>query len=52
MAHGSSSIDRPPPLLGQHNEELLREIGYADADILKLRQAGVTANPGPDAVRA
>ncbi len=45
MAHGGSSIDRPAPLLGQHNEELLREVGYDDAEIAHLRQAGVIASP-------
>ena len=52
MAHGSSSIDRPPPLLGQHNEELLRELGYADTEIASLRQAGVTAIPRPEGLSA
>ena len=52
MAHGSSSIDRPPPKLGQHNEELLRELGYADAEIDSLRQAGVTAIPKPEGLSA
>lgn len=27
----------PPPLLGQHNEEVLRALGYADGDIEDLR---------------
>ncbi|HYD69159.1 CaiB/BaiF CoA-transferase family protein [Azospirillum sp.] len=27
----------PPPLLGQHNEEVLRALGYADGDIADLR---------------
>jgi crotonobetainyl-CoA:carnitine CoA-transferase CaiB-like acyl-CoA transferase len=30
-----------PPLLGQHSEAILAEIGYAPADIAALRSAGV-----------
>jgi crotonobetainyl-CoA:carnitine CoA-transferase CaiB-like acyl-CoA transferase len=33
--------DRPPPLLGQHTDEVLTEIGYSPADIRSLRDRGV-----------
>ena len=32
---------RPAPAVGQHSEEILREAGYADAEIHALRDAGV-----------
>jgi crotonobetainyl-CoA:carnitine CoA-transferase CaiB-like acyl-CoA transferase len=38
---------RPAPLLGEHTKELLRECGYADAEIDALVAAGVVATPEP-----
>jgi crotonobetainyl-CoA:carnitine CoA-transferase CaiB-like acyl-CoA transferase len=32
---------RPAPLPGQHNAEILAELGYTDADIDDLRARGV-----------
>jgi crotonobetainyl-CoA:carnitine CoA-transferase CaiB-like acyl-CoA transferase len=34
-------LTRPAPLLGQHNKEILQELGYTDADIENLRQRGI-----------
>jgi crotonobetainyl-CoA:carnitine CoA-transferase CaiB-like acyl-CoA transferase len=31
----------PPPLLGQHNDEILRSLGWSDDDIAVLRRDGV-----------
>lgn len=36
-----SGIALPPPLLGEHTEEILHELGYDDARIRELREKGV-----------
>jgi hypothetical protein len=35
---------RPSPLLGEHNDEVLKELGYSDDEIAKLREDGAIAN--------
>ncbi|MBI3636453.1 MAG: CoA transferase [Candidatus Rokubacteria bacterium] len=41
LAHGTPGIDRPPPALGEHADEILGEAGYAPAEIERLRRDGV-----------
>lgn len=41
FAHGGPRIDTPPPRLGEHNESILKSLGYADSDIAQLRADGV-----------
>ena len=41
MSRTPSRIAAPPPTAGEHNEEVLRGIGYSDDDIARLRTAGV-----------
>ena len=40
LDHGGARIDRPPPRLGEHNEELLAELGYSAEEIANLRATG------------
>ena len=35
------SVDTPPPVLGAHNHELLKDLGYDEAAIAQLSQEGV-----------
>ena len=36
-----TSIRRPPPVLGEHTDEILAEAGYTAAQVTELREAGV-----------
>jgi crotonobetainyl-CoA:carnitine CoA-transferase CaiB-like acyl-CoA transferase len=40
FAHGGARVDTPPPRLGEHNEEVLKSLGYSDADIAAMRAQG------------
>ena len=41
LAHGGPRVTAPPPMFGQHTDEVLGELGYASADIAALRAKGV-----------
>jgi crotonobetainyl-CoA:carnitine CoA-transferase CaiB-like acyl-CoA transferase len=41
LAESPPTYRRPPPLLGEHNQEVLAELGYNQAQIADLRQRGV-----------
>jgi crotonobetainyl-CoA:carnitine CoA-transferase CaiB-like acyl-CoA transferase len=40
LSNGDPDVTSPPPALGQHTDEVLREAGYADEDLARLRAAG------------
>ncbi len=40
LAHGGGTIERPPPEVGQHTEEVLVEAGFDSAEIAALREEG------------
>jgi glutaryl-CoA transferase len=41
MSRTPPSIDRPPPVLGEHTEEILRFLGYDEATFSSFRAKGV-----------
>lgn len=47
MSKSDPSIDRPAPLLGQHNREVLEEHGYSDEEIESLIERGVLVSEEP-----
>jgi crotonobetainyl-CoA:carnitine CoA-transferase CaiB-like acyl-CoA transferase len=52
--HDGPEIERPCPVLGEHSEEILRELGYAPGAIREMVSSGVTrlATPAQPKVTA
>ena len=41
FGHGGPRVDRPPPRFGEHNDEVLTELGYSATDIASFRSANI-----------
>lgn len=41
LAHDGPTLNSPPPLIGEHSDAILAELGYGAAEIERLRRAGV-----------
>ena len=41
MSRSPATIRRAPPMLGEHTDEVLSELGYAEADVAALKNEGV-----------
>lgn len=47
MDHDGPDLSRPSPMLGEHSEEILRDLGYSGDAIQKLVSSGVTKLAAP-----
>jgi crotonobetainyl-CoA:carnitine CoA-transferase CaiB-like acyl-CoA transferase len=43
LARDGAAVDRPPPRLGQHTDEVLKSVGDSAGEIAALRAAGAVA---------
>jgi crotonobetainyl-CoA:carnitine CoA-transferase CaiB-like acyl-CoA transferase len=48
LSTGRATVRRPPPMPGEQTEEVLRELGYDDVEIGRLRAQGAVGERGSD----
>lgn len=41
LAHDGPQLNSPPPLIGEHNDTILGDLGYSAAEVARLRRDGV-----------
>ncbi|HWT79288.1 MAG TPA: CaiB/BaiF CoA-transferase family protein [Candidatus Methylomirabilis sp.] len=46
FSSGRAEVRRLPPMPGEHTEEILREAGYGDPEVRRLREIGVIEDTG------
>jgi crotonobetainyl-CoA:carnitine CoA-transferase CaiB-like acyl-CoA transferase len=46
FSRSPASVRRHAPLIGQHNREVLEEVGFTPAEISSLEEAGVLRTRG------
>ncbi len=47
FAHGGASIETPPPRFGEHNDSVLRDLGYSDAEIAQFHADKIIGDTPP-----
>ncbi|MDB5578962.1 MAG: acyl-CoA transferase, partial [Bradyrhizobium sp.] len=45
LDHDGPAVDRHAPMLGEHSEEILRQLGYSDEQVSDFIASGVTRGP-------
>jgi crotonobetainyl-CoA:carnitine CoA-transferase CaiB-like acyl-CoA transferase len=46
LSRSKSKLAMPPPLMGEHTDEILKEAGYSEADVARLHQCGAVGTAG------
>ncbi len=49
MSRTSADPTRPAPAFGEHTDEVLREAGYSEEEIVAMKESGAAAGPSADA---
>jgi alpha-methylacyl-CoA racemase len=49
MSRTPGDPTRPAPAFGEHTDEVLREAGYSEEEVVAMKESGAAAGPGADA---